>query len=71
LFGFQQRLKVYEINNMSGHYQPTIFEAELFEEVFRKCNIYIEAAIIKIYKFEPIAGTSNVTEILVDTNFVN
>lgn len=40
-----------EIDNLSGHYKPTLEEALNFEKLFKIVNLPIKRANLKIYKF--------------------
>lgn len=44
--------KIRSVNNLSGHYKPTLEEAMQFKEVFQKAGLKTDGALQQIYKIE-------------------
>lgn len=44
--------RIVEIDNMSGHYKPTIKESLRYPKIFKEADIKIRRALLKLYEFE-------------------
>ena len=60
-----QNGKVVQIDNLSGHYEPTVAETKTFPNAFRNAGIDVSGATLKIFDFSKPLGALKPAEVII------